>query len=89
MTLYVSNLSFDKVGETELRDLFEQYGKVVDVRVIRDRETDRSRGFGFIQFKDSAEAERAIEALHRTEFYGRQLWITKAKERQHGRQPNP
>jgi RNA recognition motif-containing protein len=88
MTLYVSNLSFGKVGETELRDLFEQYGKVVDVRVIRDRETDLSRGFGFVQFQDSAEAERAMAELHHTEFHGRQLWVTKAKERQYGRQLN-
>ncbi len=88
MTLYVSNLSYDKVGETELRDLFEPYGLVDDVRLIRDRQTDRSRGFGYIQFRNRADAERAVEELHKTEFFGRQLWITQAKERQYGRQPN-
>ena len=83
MTLYVYNLSFDKVGETELRDLFEQYGVVKDVRLIRDRQTDKSRGFGFVTFRERQDGLRACEALNNTEFFGRTLYVHEAEERNH------
>ena len=75
--LFVSNLAFDTVGETELRDLFENYGRVLDVRVIR--RDDRSRGFGFVAFANEDDATRARIELNDKDFYGRRLHVEEAR----------
>ncbi len=80
--LFVSNLAFDTVGETELRDLFEKYGRVMDVRVIR--RDDRSRGFGFVTFANEDDATRAKIELNDTEFCGRRLRIEEAQNGRKG-----
>jgi RNA recognition motif-containing protein len=77
--LYVGNLPFSTTQE-ELTTLFSQYGTVTKVQVIMDRETGRSRGFGFVEM--SAGADEAIQALHNAEYQGRRLTVNEAKPRE-------
>jgi cold-inducible RNA-binding protein len=79
--LYIGNLSYD-TSEQELRTEFGKVGTVVDAKVISDRETGRSRGFGFIQFSSDSEAAEAIQALNGMSFGGRALVVKEAEERQ-------
>jgi len=79
--LYVGNLSFD-TNESQLQDLFAQHGDVSSVALITDRETGRPRGFGFVEFANDADANKAIEALNGTEVDGRSLTVNLAKERE-------
>ena len=81
MKLFVGNLSWN-TEETSLRDLFEAHGEVEDVRIITDRDTGRSRGFGFVTFVNSDDAKNAMEALNGTELDGRNLNVNEARERQ-------
>jgi RNA recognition motif-containing protein len=78
--IYVGNLPWTTT-DTELQTLFSPYGTVHSVAVINDRETGRSRGFGFVEMDDS-EADRAIEELNGRDFGGRALRINEAQERQ-------
>jgi len=82
--LYVGNLPFSATEE-ELRELFEQHGPTVSVRVITDRETGRSRGFGFVEFEQESSAEKALQALDGHEMGGRPLRVNEAQDR--GRPP--
>ena len=77
--LYVGNLSFSTTDQT-LRGLFEQYGEVDSARVITDRESGRSRGFGFVEM--STGADEAIRALDGKDFEGRNLKVNAAKPRE-------
>ena len=77
--LYVGNLPFSTTN-TELEQLFGQYGTVTKAQVITDRETGRSRGFGFVEMNEGAEA--AIDALNEAEFQGRRLTVNEAKPRE-------
>ncbi len=83
MNLFVGNLSY-QTTEVELREAFEAFGAVSSATVITDRETGRSRGFGFVEMGD-AEARAAIEALHDTDMNGRPLNVNEAKPREAGR----
>ncbi len=78
MDIYVGNLSYDSHDE-ELKALFEQYGQVSSVRVVTDRETGRSKGFGFIEMPDRAEAQKAIDALNGNDFMGRPLRVNESQ----------
>ena len=78
--LYVGNLNF-QTQEHELRDLFSQHGEVVSANVITDRETGRSRGFGFVEMGTEEAARAAESALDGQEFDGRQLKVNEAKPR--------
>ncbi|TXJ27773.1 MAG: RNA-binding protein [Chitinophagaceae bacterium] len=80
MNLYVSNLGFHIVEE-DLRKLFEQFGQVSSAKVITDRETGRSRGFGFVEMDSDAEAKTAIDNLNNKEIEGRQISVTQAREK--------
>jgi RNA recognition motif-containing protein len=80
MNLYVGNFP-KSVQSSELSDLFEQYGSVDDARVITDRFTGESRGFGFVDMPTKEEAEAAIEALNGKDFKGRTLTVNEARER--------
>ncbi len=82
--LYVGNLSFNTT-EDELRDLFGQYGPTDSVAVITDRETGRSRGFGFVEFADANGADAAMSALDGKDFGGRNLRVNEALDRRGGR----
>lgn len=78
MKLYVGNLSFH-TGEAELNDLFSAHGTVDSCRIITDRDTGRSRGFGFVEMSSKAEGEAAIAALGGKEIDGRALTVNEAK----------
>jgi RNA recognition motif-containing protein len=77
-TLYVGNLPFS-TDEAELRSLFEQHGSVESAKVISDRETGRSRGFGFVEMP-AADAQTAIARLNGHELSGRALRVNEARE---------
>jgi len=77
--IYVGNIPYGAT-EDELRELFGQYGTVEDVDILFDRETGRSRGFGFVNMSDE-DADKAIEALNGQDFGGRPLRVNIARER--------
>jgi RNA recognition motif-containing protein len=76
--LYVGNLTYD-TSEDNLVELFGEYGEVVSAQIIYDRETNRSRGFGFVEMASGA--EEAINALHGQDFKGRNLTVNEARPR--------
>ena len=80
MKIYVGNMPYSVTSE-DLAKLFEEYGRVQDSQVITDRETGRSKGFGFIDMPDNAEADEAIKALNATQLQGRQLTVNQARPR--------
>ena len=80
MNMYVSNLSFH-TGEDELRKMFEEFGAVSSAKVITDRETGRSRGFGFVEMGADEEANAAIKTLHNKDVEGRAMSVTIAREK--------
>ncbi len=82
--LYVGNLSFD-TQENDLRELFAQHGEVVSANVVTDRDTGRSRGFGFVEMSSEEEARNAENALNGQEVDGRQLKVNEAKPRNDNR----
>lgn len=79
-TLYVGNLPWGTKAE-DLQDAFSQYGEVLSSRVITDRETGRSRGFGFVEV-DDADVEKMVAALNGTELGGRVITVNEAKARE-------
>jgi RNA recognition motif-containing protein len=78
MNIYVSSLSFQTKSE-RLQELFEQFGEVSSANIITDRETGRSRGFGFVEMPNDAEGQAAINALNNTEFDGRTIIVNVAR----------
>lgn len=83
MKLYVGNLPYNTT-EDDLRNLFSQYGSVDSVAVITDRETGRSKGFGFVEFGNDTEARTAIQALSGQEYGGRALTVNEARPKTAG-----
>ena len=81
MNIYVGNLSF-RTDDEELREIFAEFGDVSSAKVVIDRETDRSRGFGFVEMDNDDEAKAAIEALDGAEVGGRNLRVNEAKPRE-------
>lgn len=79
--LYVGNLSFD-VENSDLEQMFASHGSVKSAQVITDRETGRSKGFGFVEMSADGEATAAITALNGREFKGRALTVNEAKPRE-------
>lgn len=80
MNIFVGNLNY-KVTEEELNDVFQEYGTVDSVKIITDRMSGRSKGFGFIEMPGEEEGERAIAELHEGELMGRKLIVNKARPR--------
>lgn len=78
--LYVSGLPY-AVTEDQLQDLFSEHGTVASARIVTDRFSGRSRGFGFVEMGSEAEAQAAMEALNGTELQGRVLKVNEAHER--------
>lgn len=78
--LYVGNLSFS-AEENELQQEFGAFGNVTDVKIIKDRETGRSRGFGFVTFDTIENAHTAVEAMNGRDVGGRQLRVSLAKSK--------
>ncbi len=79
-TLYVGNLNF-RTDEEGLRAAFSEYGTVTDARIVMDRDTGRSRGFGFVEMEDDAAAESAIESMNGADLDGRPLRVNEAQPR--------
>jgi cold-inducible RNA-binding protein len=79
--LYVGNLTY-RMSSSELEQLFSQYGSVQSAEVISDRDTGRSKGFGFVEMSTEAEAKAAIDSLHDHEVDGRRLTVNEARPRE-------
>lgn len=79
--LYVGNLSYS-MTEQDLRDLFSQAGEIQDVMLIVDRDTRRSKGFGFVEYVTEADAQKAIDMFHDQEYQGRRLTVNIARPRE-------
>jgi len=82
LNIYVGNLPYATTGQ-ELNEIFSEYGEVASAKIIIDRETGRSKGFGFVEMGDT-EAAKAIEELHSAEFNGKQLTVNEAREKKEG-----
>ena len=80
MNIYVSNLSF-RTSEADLKDLFAKFGTVTSAKIITDRETGRSKGFGFIEMPDDEAAKKAISEANGAELYGRTIVVNEAEEK--------
>jgi RNA recognition motif-containing protein len=83
MKIFVGNLPYS-VDNDALEDLFKQHGAVDSAEVVTDRETGRSRGFGFVEMADGAEAQKAIEALNGHQVDGRDLTVNEARPKKQG-----
>ena len=80
MNIYISNLSYG-IDDADLRELFADYGEIVSAKVIMDRETGRSRGFGFVELADDAMGQKAIDELNQAEYDGKVINVNVAKPR--------
>ncbi len=78
--LFVGSLPW-AVDSAQLEQLFSQYGKVVSAQVLKDRETGRSRGFGFVEMSSEEEAQKAVEALNGSDMEGRKIVVNVARPR--------
>ena len=78
MNIYVGNLNF-KVKESELQEIFENYGEVTSVKIITDKYSGRSKGFGFVEMQNDEEAQKAIEGLNGTSVKEREIVVNEAK----------
>ena len=83
MNIFVGNLSY-QVTEADLRGAFEKFGEVSSASIIMDKMTGRSRGFGFVEMPDKAQAEAAIRELHLKELQGRAITVNEARPKAEG-----
>lgn len=81
MRLYVGNLSYNMTSQS-LETLFAEYGQVKSAQVVQDRDTGRSKGFGFVEMSDAGQANAAIEGLNSKEVEGRALTVNEARPRE-------
>jgi RNA recognition motif-containing protein len=81
MNIYIANLNYSAT-DSDLKQLFSEYGEVTSAKVIIDRETGRSRGFGFVEMSDNEASQRAIDSLNDAEFQGKVLKVNEAKPRE-------
>ena len=79
--LYVGNMSFDTTS-SQLQELFTQYGEVRSAEVVADRDTGRSKGFGFVEMSNDGDADKAISGMNGQTFDGRSLTVNEAKPRE-------
>ena len=80
MNIFVAGLSY-QINDADLKELFEEYGAISSAKVITDRDTGRSKGFGFVEMDDEAEGQRAIQELNEAEYDGRTLSVSVARPR--------
>jgi RNA recognition motif-containing protein len=80
MNIYVGQLPYS-VTEEELREMFLQYGEVSSLNLIMDKYSGQSKGFGFIEMPNNAEADQAIKGLNKTQMKGREIKVNQAEER--------
>ena len=88
MNIYVGNLSYD-VTEEDLKKTFETFGEVDSAKVIKDKYSGKSKGFGFVMMPDKAAAESAIQGLNGKDLKGRSLNVNEARPPAEGRRPGP
>ncbi|HOE65910.1 MAG TPA: RNA-binding protein [Candidatus Hydrogenedentes bacterium] len=81
MNIYVGNLSYD-THDSDLNEAFSRFGSVSSARVVIDRDSNRSKGFGFVEMDNQAEAQKAISALDNTDLQGRTIKVNEAKPRE-------
>jgi RNA recognition motif-containing protein len=81
MNIYVANINF-RSSEDDLRGLFSQYGEITSLKIITDKMTGRSRGFGFVEMANDEDAKRAISELHGQDFMQKTLVVNEAKPRE-------
>lgn len=81
--LYVGNLPY-AMDEAELRTIFGRYGAITDATVVKDRESGRSKGFGFVEFANGSDGERAIQGVNGSDCSGRTLRVNEARQREGG-----
>ncbi|HHU95747.1 MAG: RNA-binding protein [Bacteroidota bacterium] len=86
MNIFVAGLSY-QITEADLRELFEEYGEVSSAKIITDRETRRSKGYGFVEMPNEEEGQHAIDELNEAEYYGRTLSVSLARPRPEGDRP--
>ncbi len=87
MNIYVANVPYS-VKDQDLRELFEPYGEVTSAKIIMDKATNRSRGFGFVEMSDDTQGRAAIEATNGKNFHGRDLVVNEARPRTEGDRPS-
>ncbi len=80
MNIYIGNLNY-RVREDDLKQVMEEYGIVDSVKIVKDRETGRSKGFAFVEMPNDTDAKRAIEELNEAEYEGRQMVVKEARPR--------
>lgn len=83
MNIFVAGLSY-QITEADLRELFEEYGEVSSAKIVTDRETRRSKGYGFVEMPNEEEGKHAIEELNDAEYDGRTLSVSVARPRPEG-----
>ncbi|MBS1918451.1 MAG: RNA-binding protein [Bacteroidetes bacterium] len=83
MNIYVGNLSWQMTDE-DLRNLFEQHGTVASAKIVKDKVSGRSKGFGFVEMQDDAEAQQAITSLYDSEVMGRKIIVNESQPKQGG-----
>jgi RNA recognition motif-containing protein len=83
MNIYVANIPF-KASEQEFRELFEEFGEVSSAKIVMDRETQRSRGFGFVEMPEESAAREAINKLNGYDFLGKTLVVNEARPKTDG-----
>ena len=88
MKIFVGNLSWD-VADKDLMELFSAYGAVSEASALKDRDTGKSRGFGFVTMENDEEAKAAIDALNGKELMGRPLTVNEARPREEGASRGP
>jgi len=81
MNIFISNLSF-RIENDDLKQLFAEFGEITSAKVITDRETGRSRGFGFVEMSNDDEAKKAIEELNQAEYDGKVINVSEARPRE-------
>lgn len=86
MNIYVGNLNYN-LKEEELAELFSQYGEVVSVKIVKDQETGRAKGFGFVEMADESEGAEAIEKLDGADVRGRNIKVNQAKPKERSSRP--
>ncbi|HJX71470.1 MAG TPA: RNA-binding protein [Bacteroidales bacterium] len=84
MNIYVGNLSY-KLNEDDLRQVFEEYGEITSVKIIKDKYSGRSKGFAFVEMADDDEAKAAINELNGTEHDGRKIVVNEARPKQNNK----
>ena len=84
MNIYVGNLPYS-IDRDQLREIFAAYGEVAAARIVTDRETGRSKGFGFVEMADNAQAKAAIDALNGSDIGGRKAVVNEARPREERR----